>query len=146
MKLGIFPEFIKDHDIICLSETKANSLDNDYISDFQILTKAKSKGLTFGGCHGIALLHKIQHSLVVEELLGESLFVLWAKVSKNDFQFIIGATHIPNESSKYLDPNCFDSISLDVINLKSKYGFPIVIMGDLNARKKTTQTLHVSMM
>ena len=61
--------------------------------------------------------------------------VLWIKL----FQIIYGAIYIPPESSPHYTGDIFDSISSDIMQMKSKYGMPICLVGDFNLPDYYTQ-------
>lgn len=136
-KLGIFTEYIKDFDIVCLSETKSDNLIVDDLHDFKCITKEKIAGFPHGGIHGLSILHKADIEIHAVET--QSPHVLWVKVIRMNFTFILGAVYIPHENSKHYDNELFDVISNDCLNLKTKNDLPIVLMGDFNAR---TRELH----
>ena len=62
--------------------------------------------------------------------------VLWAKIDNEafGFDFILGSVYIPHESSKFYDDDIFESLSTDIIMLKSLYNLPVCLIGDFNSR------------
>ena len=66
----------------------------------------------------------------------DSDHILWLGVGNknNTLEFILGSVYIPCEKSLAQSEALFDEISNDIVNLKSKYDLPVILMGDFNAR------------
>ena len=131
-------KYIENFDIICLSETKTDSIDSDSLIEYRAFCKTKlNKRLQYGGYYGIAVLVKKTIAVyfkVIENVVSDS--VLWLKVDGNAFgiDIVIGAVYIPHEGSKYHNNSIYDNIAEDYINIKAMYDVPIILMGDYNSR------------
>lgn len=136
---GILEKYIHAFDIICLSETKTDDIDADIFPGYQVYCKVnKRKTHPLGGIHGISVLYKDQYAKSINFINDlSSDCVQWAKVDKNafGFDFILGSTYIPHETSKYFNSNIFEDLEDDIVNLKSRFdGIPICLIGDFNSR------------
>ena len=144
LRNGIFDEFAKHYDILCLSETKTDrfdlkgsSLDNEYSS----FIKEKSVNThRFGGVHGLCMLVKnniASHAQLLTDI--QSPYILWVKFRKEAFgiECIIGSVYLPVDTGDYADNNWFEAIQNDVWNLKINYNVPICLIGDFNSRTGT---------
>ena len=102
---GIFEEYIKNFDIICLTETKTDTITETLLpNNFKYVYKEKSKSngskFPLGGIHGIGVLVRDKIFEFVSVLKnGISETVLWLEISKKafGFSFILGAVYIPRK-------------------------------------------------
>lgn len=116
LELGYLDYYLKDTDIICLTEAKTDipgvseSLLTDYkaFSQQKNVTKAK-----YGGAHGICVQVKNTLACLASVLPSmNSNHVLWIKISDRllGFGCVAGAVYMLGESSPYFDDNAFDTI------------------------------------
>ena len=86
---GIFEEFARNYDILCLSETYLQhvNMSETNLHNYYFLIKEKSLAShKFGGVHGLGMLVKnslINHAKVINET--QSPYALWVKFSKEAF-------------------------------------------------------------
>ena len=150
LRNGIFDEFAKHYDILCLSETKVDhfdlkgtSLNNEYSS----FVKEKSINThRFGGVHGLCMLVKndiASHAQLLTDI--QSPYILWVKFRKEAFgiECSIGSVYLPCASGHHKYNNMFDAIRNDVWNLKINYNVPICLIGDFNSRTGTMDDVMV---
>ena len=136
LELGILTEMIKDVDFACLSETKTDDVDMDFIPPgFKVFHKVKTNSkFRHGGVHGLCLIAKDIYNIHVLEDI-HSHYILWTKVEfKCNFKFILGSVYVPHESSKYHDPELFEEIACAIVDVKRKFDLPICLVGDFNSR------------
>lgn len=128
VKYGIFEDSIKDCDFVCISETKTKFIAPDEFPDFQVFISNKSTKLAI-------LAKKNEHFYQMLQFTS-SKHILWLAVGKSstDLDFILGAAYIPCAASADSSENIFEEIFLDMVEIKSKYDAPIILMGDFNAR------------
>ena len=63
LNLGILEEFAQDFDILCVSETKCDQVDDDAIPGFCSFVMPKKNNLhRYGGVHGICVFVKECHA------------------------------------------------------------------------------------
>ena len=133
INLGVFNDYIKTIDIMCVSESKVAKGNN--ISEFKTFElENESKKYPLPGIHGL-------HVYIADHLAGQcsqiSIInpfceaVIWINIDK---QFILGAMYAPHENSKHYEPSFYNELSEDIANIKGTYGLPIMIVGDLNSR------------
>ena len=137
--MGILDEVICNYDIICLTETKTNHIENFAFDGFKVMTMPiKNKTHKFGGIHGICMLIRDELydsiELICEQTTSES--ILWCKVNSKDFDlsFYIGNVYVPHESSIYHHKDLFDNAIRDISILQSRSNIPFILIGDFNAR------------
>lgn len=135
---SIFEDYIKSYDFVCLSEMKINPLLNDVnIDGFTLFCKQLCKN----NAYTIGILVKdcfSKYVHVVNDVMSNS--VLWMYVKKEilGYDFILGSTYIPHETSPIFDDESFDKITEDIINLRARYkNCELCLMGDFNARTGT---------
>ena len=137
-RFGILELFIKDFDLICLSETKCHHVDKDLFPGYSPLVKKKNDvAHVYGGIHGICMLiknDKEKYVTLIEDTASDSLLCIkfCNRETKNDF--ILCAVYIPHEGSPYCSSDVFDVIADDLMNLNVKYALPIILAGDFNSR------------
>ena len=90
--MGIFQNYIKPYDIICISETKQNYIDKHEFKGYESFCH------TGGGIYGIAILVKnhLCREIELSKNVG-SKNVLWLYIKSLDIT--IGAVYIPPENS-----------------------------------------------
>ena len=140
LRNGIFEEYIKDHSIICLSETKVSSLEMNTIilHGYSCIVKENIlQNNRYGGVHGLCMFIKedfFSHTFVLKEM--SSPYILWVRFGKDAFglECVIGGVYLPCLSSKYKDADMFNQIYDDIINIKANLNVPICMIGDFNAR------------
>ena len=147
---GILDQFLAEHDIICLSETNTDSPDfsNTMLNEYICIAKSKInpyKKHKYGGIHGICVLvrpciaDKIE---IIPDMISEC--VLWIRIQLQDrLSFILGATYVPCETSRFLMDGTFADIEADLLDLKSKYNEPLCLMGDFNAHTQNMSDIPV---
>ena len=119
---GNFQDYIKDYDIVCLSETKIDSIHFDYFSGFHYFSGQKRNPSIplFSGIHGLAMTISDRFKgcyEIINETKSDS--VLWLKLDVPEASMLIGSVYIPH----------------DCITLRSNYDLPFFIMvGDFNVR------------
>lgn len=139
---GVLEEYMLNFDIVCLTETKTETLEDDLIPGYSCFVLERKKAHhRYGGYHGICIFVKSslsKHVEVIQNTIAEN--VLWIRVKNqitgtgSDTQFLLGCIYIPPEGSVYYDENCFDIIIQDIIELQCKYRGPFIMVGDFNAR------------
>ena len=133
---GIFEQYIKHYDIVCLSETKINpNVDIVSIPGYTCINMDRKKTCFKTG--GIAILVKAEIREYVKILTENmSKCVLWVKYDNplTNHKLIIGAVYIPPESSRHHKTETFDLISDEILCIKIKHKVPVCMLGDFNAR------------
>ena len=129
LNLGIFQEYIQSFDIICISETKNQTIPTHEIYGYKCINHRT------GGIYGISILVKGNlHNDIkcLDESQSEN--VLW--ISIKHISIIVGAVYIPPQNSENSNVNTFDDITDDVSYIISQYstGDDILLIGDFNAR------------
>ena len=133
---GILNEYVKQYDIICLSETRTDTIDSSCFPNFQcIFANKKNPTHSLGGIHGLAILVSTKLNAEFQVLnVTSSDSVLWIKLDTPKFSVLIGSVYVPHEGSKYFDDEWNERIIDDCIALKVKFNLPFVLVGDFNAR------------
>ena len=140
LKNSIFEVFVKDYDVICLSETKVDFDDyvNYSIEGYSCIKKEiLIKRHRYGGVHGLCMFLKEEYFKLTKVLNDlSSPYVLWVKFEKEAFGItcVIGSVYLPCETSKYKDNDMFNVIYDDITNIISKYNIPVCLIGDFNSR------------
>ena len=140
---GIFDDYAKNYDILCLSETKLGQInDIDFsgttLEDYHCFIKEKTCNThKYGGVHGLCMLVKnniVNHSKPVTGV--KSPYVLWRKFNKEAFGLscIIGSVYLPCGNPTHKDNTMFDTIYDDISYMKLKLKLPICLIGDMNSR------------
>jgi hypothetical protein len=138
INLNVFESYIKPFDIVCLSETKTKVLQDEELNGFKIfMKKTTCKSHRYGGIHGLCILVKediAPHCEIVDECNSNS--ILWIKLNKQaiGFDCLICAIYLPCEGSIHHKSDFFDRIYSDIVNLNTKYNYPILLLGDFNSR------------
>ena len=130
---GYFDLFCSQYDILCFSETKACNFNfsQTLLHDYTVFSAEGSEDKLFA-THGLCILVRQAFSKYFTVIHHASTHVLWLKVDKGliGCEFIVGALYLPCESSKFYEPNVFESICDDI----SSFEFPVCILGDFNSR------------
>lgn len=134
INLGILEEYIKDYHIICLSETKTDTVEDLYFPGYKVIfCPRKGKQHKYGATHGLCVLVKT-HIYDYTEVISNSVSTstLWLKFKEGAFgkTFVLGATYIPHEGSRYYENDLFDDIATDML----LFDCPVLLIGDFNAR------------
>ena len=104
---GIFDEYAKNYDVLCLSETKVSKisdvdLKDSSLSDYHCYSKDKTiSEHQYGGVHGLCMLVRNNLSKHTELISGVcSPYVLWVKFSEKAFgvSCIIGSIYLSGEN------------------------------------------------
>ena len=129
-------------DLICLTETKCNSIiENEIIGYKPYVMSKKCNSHKYGGIHGICVFVKENvdiNCFIVESLESESIVWLHITYSILKDVFILGVVYIPHDMSEYHHEDIFDHLANDIITIKAMHDVPIVLIGDFNARTGTT--------
>ena len=143
LKYNVLEEYIREYDILCLSETKLDEIDNANIilEGFKPFYNHRKEFVHRSG--GLAIFVKedkmpfitelnqynegcVQYIMVNDKLLG--------------FNLIIGAVYIPPNGSKYETGEEFDIILDSLVNLNADHEKAnICLIGDFNSRTGTSQ-------
>ena len=135
---GILSTYLSQFDIICLSETKIQTMPPNFskseLGDYTPVIKPRPEGSKhrYGGFHGLmALVHpSFKDPEVLRGTQAEA--VLWIKISRDDMSCIIGALYIPCNGSIHSSGAITDDICLDLVALRAAHTCPIMLMGDAN--------------
>ena len=137
----LIPEFISyinQCDVVALSETKLDDLDEIVVPNFECVTKNR-KQKTARKSGGIAVLIKndiLKHFSVVDSEC-ECEYVLWFTLSKAIFgtgaDVLFGAVYIPPENSRYNSEGIMEQFYFEV-DENSRSFKHLIMMGDFNAR------------
>ena len=139
---GIFDEYVKCFQVICLSETKlSKNTDIDFsgtsLIDYNCYTKEKTiESHQYGGVHGLCMLvsnNIVKHSKLITGV--KSPYVLWVQFSEEAFGFscVIGSVYLPCTKT-HKDGEMFETIYDDIFYLKGILELPICLIGDMNSR------------
>ena len=131
LRYNILTEYIRNHDILFLSETRLQKIPQSKFSGYDIFSLKQKTSY-----HGLALLVKNGIFSFTKKLTKTSTCILWVLLgsSENKINFILGSVYIPCYNSKFSDENDFDKISEDILSLREKYNCPFILMGDFNSR------------
>ena len=142
---GFLTDYLADFDVICVSESKLQTLPPNFfksrLGDYKPVIKpvGVSSSSKYGGYHGLMAL--VSPRFTVSELDEEcsSECVLWFKITLGEWSCIIGSIYVPVESVYNAHVNqelLYDDVALDVIHLKTKYNLPCMLLGDANAHTR----------
>ena len=139
--LGILDLKVRNYDIICLTETKTQCIENFVFNGFKaIAMPAKSLNTKYCGFHGICIYVREEIfddiEIVCDLSVSESIMWFIVNVKYVGYKFLAGVAYIPHEGSKYYSNDLFDNIIFDLAKFRSCYGesMPILMLGDFNAR------------
>ena len=139
LKAPDFEEYIAAHDIVTLSETKLNCLDNQLeITGFDIFSNTRKNCKTSSG--GVAIMVKKHLSKSIEILKSGNENILLCKLKKHLLgkSVLLGSVYVPPENSKYSKIDLFDSIEREITE-STKVSDDIILFGDFNARSGNTE-------
>lgn len=129
-------DFIQDHDIIGLCETKCD--DPPDILGFKCFVKTNNNSTyQFGGIHGLCTYVRNGIADMCEELrntVSESVMYIKYNHPVPTDSLIFAMAYIPPETSVHASPNIIDNLETDLFNIKCNIGLPTILAGDLNAR------------
>ena len=140
-----FPDFIdylQNYDIISFAETKLDQYDQLDIPGFNppYLNSRVTKSNVNSGGIAVAFKSRIEHFFQKDDS-HTSETVLWSeekhKFLRSQNKVMFGFVYIPLNQSKYYDNNSFDQLERDIINFQNS-GYSVVLLGDFNARTKTS--------
>ncbi len=132
---GILAPCLSNFDIIALSETLTDTIDDEQMENFRIFTKKAKHGQKHGGFHGLCFMVRneiAKHLRIVED----NELGLWLKVSSEviGFDFLLSTFYVPPESSRYFYYAIFDDLENEILNVTAKHDVPFLMCGDFNAR------------
>ena len=135
MKSVEFYNFINNYDVILMTETKLDELDQIAFPGFKLITKNRLFKRKASGGVAALISEKVQSRVsLINNTQQDSL---WLKYKGNNDQrnMVLCLIYVPPENSNYSNISIFDEIEDNFIDLKSKNeDFDICIAGDLNAR------------
>ena len=131
-----FSEFISSFDVLGLSETKTDDIDQIHIPGFitfmknrHKLSKVRSGGIILSAREDI-----VKHVKIIDT---DCKYVLWFKIDKMflnyDEDLICGIVYIPPEGSKFSSSESFIEFEQELISVVKDYKY-VCLMGDFNAR------------
>ncbi|ESO90487.1 hypothetical protein LOTGIDRAFT_164069 [Lottia gigantea] len=123
--------YIADYDLVCLSETKTNSLDLIEIDGFRAILKSRKSCKRRAG--GVALLVKEDVFDYLKLYKTDDDFSLWFSLENSPFgqELLFCIAYIPPCNSSYSSSQMFDSLEENYIcTSQTKF----CLMGDFNAR------------
>ena len=130
LNIGIFQEYIQSFDIICISETKNQTIPTDEIYGYKCINHRT------GGIYGISILVKDNlHNDI--KCLDESQSVNAIRISIKHLSIIVGAVYILPQNSENSNVNTFDDITDDVSYIISQYSTGDGIPGLLYTGQRT---------
>ena len=140
-----FPDFIdylQNYDIISFAETKLDEYDQLDIPGFNppYLNNRVTKSNVNSGGIAVAFKSRIENFFQKDDS-HTSETVLWFeekhKLLRSQNKVMFGFVYIPPNQSKYYDNNSFGQLERDIINFQNS-GYSVVLLGDFNARTKTS--------
>ena len=144
LNLGVLDIYLKNFDVICLSETKTDNpdLSQSFLHDYECYSMQKSMYVKYkyGGYHGMCIFMKTEIFAFSEKIQGTvSESILWIKVDSNvlGYEFVLAAVYLPCEGSIHYSNEVFDNFVHDVIDIRSRFDLPFCFVGDFNARTGT---------
>lgn len=126
-----FVSFINSYDIIHLSETKLDSLDDVNVDGYSFIGKYRFVFKNRSGGVGILIKNSLFDKIEVLDISCENC--LWYRFK--DTSYIFAVVYIPPEGSKYGNLDIFDKLENDIIDINSQYdNASLLIFGDFNAK------------
>lgn len=132
-----FEEYIQPYDLIFLTETKLDDLDEININGFDIIYKNRKGAKRASG--GIAVLINNQNEISnhFEIFNKDDSDIIWLKIKESyvgkELAFCL--TYVPPENSRYTDVSIFDRIEESVTDyLGQNEDNEVCVLGDFNAR------------
>ena len=133
LKFPDFEEFLKQYDIICLTEIKTDEYGEVNIDGFRFISASRAVAKRKSG--GVGLFVKNSIWPFVKILDSSSENCLWFTLNDYyDLKCVLGAIYIPPEGSPYSSASIFDKIEQDIINFCADENTYTCLMGDFNAR------------
>ena len=134
----LYPELeslLNNYDILCLTETKLDDLDEIQCNDFIFHHKNRKKFINKSG--GIALGYKSYLESFIKPITTDCQFVLWFSIDKKVFDspenVIFGIVYVPPENSSYSSVEAFNDIEREFHKFNENTNL-ICLVGDFNAR------------
>ena len=138
LKYKTLQEYINNIDIICLTETKCNKIEENEIKGYKsFVMHRKSTQHKYGGIQGICIFVKERIALncvMLCDFISESILWLYVNDKVMGYDFILGAVYLPHEMSVHYHYDIFDQLSDDIITIRAKYNVSIMLLGDFNSR------------
>ena len=146
LKYDVFVEKLLEYDIVCLSETKTDQVDEITVIEFAKLhgyhcfCKSRKKMKRKSG--GLCVL--ISNDIVskCKEIKTNSDTVQWLVLNKDIFEadrnVLLGNVYIPPITSDYSNEDIYDELKLDLID-KNCQDYYTLLMGDFNAHTSTAR-------
>ncbi|CAG2186516.1 unnamed protein product [Mytilus edulis] len=135
----MYPEFkslLDKHDIVCLTETKLDDVDEINCDNFIFHYKNRKK-LANHKSGGIALGFKKYLDKYIKYIQSDCQFVLWFSIDKKVLDLpkdaIFGIIYIPPINTSYTSEDAFTEIEFELQNFCSKTNY-ITMLGDFNSR------------
>ncbi|CAG2192228.1 unnamed protein product [Mytilus edulis] len=136
-----FRDLLKCNDLLCLTETKLDDLDEINFEDFTFHYKNRKKITSFRS-GGIALGYRSQYAKFIHCIETDCPFVLWFRVDRILFRteddIIMGIVYIPPENTRYTSENAMSEIEIEFLELQ-KNSNCIFLLGDFNSRTANEQ-------
>ena len=145
LKYKNIQHIVSKHDFVCFSEIRTSFIAKDDFPGYDIIIsdkKCKKRGFEVNKLTGLAILIKSCKEFTYERINSRktvSEWVLWVKVCDhtNNLSFLLGATYIPCETSTFYSEDIYDYIAIDILDLKTEFQLPVILMGDFNSRSVT---------
>ena len=138
LKYKTLQEYINNIDIICLTETKCNKIEEHEIKGYtSFVMHRKSTQHKYGGIHGICIFVKeciALNCVMLCDFISESILLLYVHDKVMGYDFILGAVYLPHEMSEHYHGDIFDQLSDDIITIRAKYNVSIMLLDDFNSR------------
>ncbi|CAG2188707.1 unnamed protein product [Mytilus edulis] len=139
IEILLYPEFkslLDKHDIVCLTETKLDDVDEIDCDNFIFHYKNRKK-LANHKSGGIALGFKKYLDKYIKYIQSDCQFVLWFSIDKKVLDLpkdaIFGIIYIPPINTSYTSEDAFTEIEFELQNFCSKTNY-ITMLGDFNSR------------
>lgn len=129
--------FINKYDILCMSETKLDSIDvsNIDVENFSFIPLNRGKYKRKSGGIGVFVRSTLLSEHLVKRVFPECTFAIWLLIDKcllgSENDAICGSVYVEPESSTYTDSEIFDNIEQTLTQFE---GSDVFLMGDFNAR------------
>ena len=106
LRYTILQAYIQKFDIVCLTETKCDNIDNKIISfeSYLMTQKIKLEDINIGEFHGITIFINefiAQRCIIIHDLSSES--ILWIRINNklSGIDLLLGPIYLPHEASDY---------------------------------------------
>ena len=106
LRYTILQDYIQKFDIVCLTETKCDNIDNTIISfnSYLMTKKIKLEDINMEKFHGITIFINefiAQRCITINDLSSES--ILWIRINDklSGIDLLFGAIYLPHEASDY---------------------------------------------